>query len=53
MVIKNVTSSANTAWIFAGKLIVVGEVLSRGWYLVQRIVEKLKIWGLGRVGLYL
>lgn len=52
-VMKNISCNPSTPWSSTGKLIVVGEIISRGWYLVQKIVEKLRIGSIGRMVLYL
>lgn len=53
MEMKNVTYNPSAVWDPGEKLIVVGEIFQRGWYLVQRIMEKLSIMSERRVVLYL
>lgn len=53
MEMKNVIYNPSAVWGPGEKLIVVGEIFQRGWYLVQSIVEKLSIMSVGRAVLYL
>lgn len=50
---KTVTSNPSTAWGPAEKTQNYGEIFYKGWYLVQRIAEKLRINSVERVGSYL